>query len=445
MRRAADISALSSGVEKVVDLVQQDGTHPNDAMAKVAKELDYAPGYLKLACNAYNTGRQLSQWQSGSQVLDKLASFDTVDFDVVKDKLWPTTKEASSVLSGSNLNRTNSDIFDLPPIPTYAETRKKAYEYPEAEEAFQKLASSVTQAETPDHVQRRWAEKEAKVEIAKLEKQVRDLEVDKVANENEFNYYNHLIHQYFRQDPYSREPFPIVKKAAVRFCGKWAGELLDCVSLSNNPVDSGSVKVSAVKESSKIFGWVEKALSFAVKRANTEIKLAELKSKLSDLECKKKETDVLSVAGEKRSGIWAGMAGGSLSQALGYAGKSLRGSAKDITNKYEEAITDPHHLNDLRRIRAQTALMEILSDPDNPISGQPQSKVIREFNQIASVAPSILDKPALLEPVLRRRLVGMSEPFESQELLKLESSARSLAPDTISSTHSKENEGEKGN
>ena len=74
----SDEQRLLDGVKTAVDLVDNQSFSPNDAIQKVAEQLHYSPGFLKSACNAFNTGRQLAQWNSNESVLDKLFHWQTM-------------------------------------------------------------------------------------------------------------------------------------------------------------------------------------------------------------------------------------------------------------------------------------------------------------------------------------------------------------------------------
>ena len=66
----SDEQQLLDGVKQAVDLVDNQDMSPNDALQKVAKELGYSPGFVKAACNAFNNGRQLAQWDANDDVLE---------------------------------------------------------------------------------------------------------------------------------------------------------------------------------------------------------------------------------------------------------------------------------------------------------------------------------------------------------------------------------------
>ena len=107
----SDEQQLLDGVKMAVSLVDDQGLSPNAALQKVAEELHYSPGFLKAACNAFNTGRQLAQWNANDTVLDKLASFPLADYDAVHDKMWGKDQEKAAAVSlGSPMFMTYDDL-----------------------------------------------------------------------------------------------------------------------------------------------------------------------------------------------------------------------------------------------------------------------------------------------------------------------------------------------
>ena len=104
-------------------------------------------------------------------------------------------------------------------------------------------------------------------------------------------------------------------------------------------------------------------------------------------------------------------------------GRMLGNPVKDkdslIEDKWME-LEDPHHQNELRKIRAYTLLTQLMTDPDDPISGHDPDKVLQAYNELASASPRVADNLHTLRPALRRKLEGNQEPFEAKELLDIE-------------------------
>lgn len=98
-------------------------------------------------------------------------------------------------------------------------------------------------------------------------------------------------------------------------------------------------------------------------------------------------------------------------------------------------LEDPDHQNELRRIRAHTMLNQLLTDPDEPISGHDPDRVMKAYNEIAQATPRVAENIATLRPILRKHLEGHQEPFEVNEMLNTEKglmAAKSPTPTTSS-------------
>ena len=94
----------------------------------------------------------------------------------------------------------------------------------------------------------------------------------------------------------------------------------------------------------------------------------------------------------------------------------------------EDKLGDPSHENELRKIRAQVMLSEMMSDSENPISGHDPEEVLSAYNELAQLAPRIAEQPAAVQPLLAKRLAGNVEPFEVREIGDIEKSLASTSP-----------------
>src|ERR1019366_5993256 len=129
------------------------------------------------------------------------------------------------------------------------------------------------------------------------------------------------------------------------------------------------------------------------------------------------------------SGPAMGAMGAVMGRTLGQTPKTKDVLVEDAWMDFE----DPEHQNELRKIRAHAMLNQLLTDPDDPISGHDHDRVLRAYNEINQVAPRIAENIATLRPHLRRRLEGHQEPFEVKELADTEkglSQTKSPTPNT---------------
>jgi hypothetical protein len=121
---------------------------------------------------------------------------------------------------------------------------------------------------------------------------------------------------------------------------------------------------------------------------------------------------------------------GFVTTAMGNAaGTYLGGGPKTSQQLVEDEWLDlesPEHMNELRKIKAHAMLNSMLTDPDDPISGNDPDRVLAAYNEIAQAAPRAADNAAVLKPLLRKRLAGNVEPFEAKELVDIEKGLRDV-------------------
>lgn len=104
-------------------------------------------------------------------------------------------------------------------------------------------------------------------------------------------------------------------------------------------------------------------------------------------------------------------------------GRMMGNPVKDNTGLIEDKwmeLEDPHHANELRKIKAHALITQLMTDPEDPISGHDPDMVLSAFNELSSASPRVADNIHTLRPALRRKLQGNQEPFEAKELLDIE-------------------------
>jgi hypothetical protein len=82
-------------------------------------------------------------------------------------------------------------------------------------------------------------------------------------------------------------------------------------------------------------------------------------------------------------------------------------------------LMDPAHEAQLRNIRAESTLNELLAG-DDVISGYGDDDVIDAYNDIVQNAPAVADNRLALQALMRQRLQqGTSSPFEVEQLANI--------------------------
>jgi hypothetical protein len=93
---------MMTAVKKSSDFVEE-GMAPDDAVEKVAREMGFGPGRVRILAYAHNTGKQLAQMRESTGAIDKFAAFDIADPEKVISRMYPKealTKKAESVKTG---------------------------------------------------------------------------------------------------------------------------------------------------------------------------------------------------------------------------------------------------------------------------------------------------------------------------------------------------------
>ncbi len=427
----SDEQQLLDGVKKAVDLVDNRDFTPNDALQKVAEELNYSPGFVKAACNAFNNGRQLAQWNANDNVLDKLASFPLANYDEVHHAIWGKEQEKAASVSQF-----------MPKFASYEDQARQELLNMDLG-TFEKSAS----AEEPSQlVQDYEGELRVKLAFNKLDFESRQLEESrrlKVAAEDKLNLKVHLLESYFKKFAYDRLSLAQVENAAAVYYGKPGAALMSYVASRfpsekrasdhqstwsgfNQPVDRNAEPYTLIAECIKQ-AQVHNQMNYWLTEA--EEKLAEAKEKTASFtrpqsssksgsqpiltpslieEAGEKQANVLgekqaNVLGEKQANLLGGMAGGmglGLTRAIGDDSDAGR---EAVEGQIAE-LDDPSHLAELRKIRAKTALTQMMSDPESPISEYDPAEVMQAYNEIVQLSPRLADQPSALAPLLNRKL-----------------------------------------
>ena len=450
-----DEQLLLDGVKFAVDLVDNHGMSPDDALQKVAQKYDYSPGFLKAACNAFNTGRQLAQWQANQSVLDKLASFPLADFEKISSKIWKNVKEKTASVS-----------YTPPQFNSYEKQAKQDLLNMDLS-SFTKQAS-VSNQPTIDELANNKVKK-AYDHLDYYKRLADQARTEKTAAATKLDASLGALKLYFSKSAYDRLPFAQVEHAVAVYYGKvgsslmdhmaecfprekraadqpknWEGfyrgvdrnkapfNLIDAIikqaeeyqhSLSNLDIATGKVsRARSVVE--KLAADLEPAEG--VREAFNPSLIDESKNdSIPDAPALEDEM-VRQAQKQAFSGTASGMGLG-----FGLANSLGEHASKDKDRNIQKAIEkldSPEHVNELRKIKAQTLLTGLMSDPDNPLSRHDPEEVLSAYNQMVQLAPRLADQPAALGPLLNKRMAGNVEPFELLDTLKMEEAMRGTQP-----------------
>jgi hypothetical protein len=104
-------------------------------------------------------------------------------------------------------------------------------------------------------------------------------------------------------------------------------------------------------------------------------------------------------------------------------GMGSEGGKKDDNAKFRDQynrLSDPEHEATIKNIRAKSVLHDlIINDP--VISGHDPQDVAMAFNDIAELAPNLVDSPGMMQTVLRKRLEsGQLADFDVKQILEMD-------------------------
>jgi hypothetical protein len=406
---SADEQQLLDGVKQAVDLVDNQGMSPNAAMQKVARALNYSPGFLKAACNAFNTGRQLAQWNANDSVLDKLAGFPLADYDAIHNAMWGTAQEkVAQVL--------------------YTEPRFSSYDDLVRQESLDKDLATFTKtaAAEPVVAARQLPLKRAYDAVdynQRLQEEARrafQAEREKLAQHYQ------VLTDYFAKSAYDRLPFGQVAQAVNTYYGPVGAALIRSLAAQFPQEKQAAYQTTNACDRTKapypaIAATLQQVERY--KQAETALDLAT--NQLTEAQAAYDQLKTQVITKQASSAAFGGGFGLGLVNSI--AADALKDRDKKIENQINE-LESPDHINEMRKIRAQTLLTQLMSDPENPLSAYDPEEVLSEYNQMVQLSPRLADQPAAVGPLLNKRLTGNTEPFELGQMLDLENKMQSIQP-----------------
>ena len=417
---------LLDAVKQAVDLVETNGMSPTNAIVKIARDSGFGPGKIKLVCAAYNTGRQTAQREANTNILDKLAEFPLADAAEVTDAVYnsPTDKEKAAACRVS-------DEYNSPPtwlddqrrikvasmaIPSLLDKPLEPYKADPVEK-LHKAAGSVQRV------------KQAADEANRVAGKASDMLLSRVAE----------LTTYFRKQAAVRLPFSLVEKTAGCYFGTaQVKPLMDTVYVraklaafrEKRAEATDTVQATPLNLRAEPFSIINDCIKAAQDVNATRAAAAKAVALVSTTkeaafrpfsEAGVPSSEDVSLWGTKAADILGAPAVGAATGAI--MAKALGDPIDSKNELIEDAwmdLEDPHHQNELRKIKAQAMLTSLMTDPDDPISGYDPDQVLNAYNEISQMAPRTADQAGSLKPLLRRRLAGNTEPFEAKELTDIE-------------------------
>lgn len=434
---------LLGAIEKTAVLVNG-GMHPNDAIVKAAVADGIPPGHVNLMVQAYNTGRTTRQRQEGSSPLEKAAEFPLADASEVLSKMYP-----DKVKTAAQIQYDNAISLEYAVSPTGLLQRRHRKE-------MQKVARDIDwsrwsrgeYADEDGNVHEMTvhatdpgplpsdpavAMKRAYYEADRMQKEVGEARRKQAAAFDKMANTFGEITEYFRRPDAS--PIPVVQEQAMLLHGGKGRQLIDEVV----KVTPSLMKLSKHKKAQvsnyllepadgEIYGLISQFLDETddykkCKRAHDELltkhsrRTEEVLRPFVD-----RPISVLTELGysteKSAGGVMPTVIGASAIKNLFTGGGPDAG--KSQTNKALSELTDPAHEQELRNIRAQAMLQDIMMN-DPVIGGYDPTETLSAYNDIISMSPRNADQRMFVQPLLRKRLEqGSLDPFEVDQMLGME-------------------------
>lgn len=408
---------LLGAIEQVVNLVNV-GMAPTDAVMKVASESQFRPGEVRLIANAYNTGRTRKQHELGDDPTEKTAAFELADAAAALESLYPAEFKSAAVVSRET--SVSSEYFVSPGIilgrrKEAGQAKPLAFPPLPALEPYPSDPTFQIKQASGRRQRREHAVNEARLKMA-------------VAMDTMASRFSELV-TYFKTAAHM--PFPTVRQAAITLYGSLGERVMARVgafspyiqkeaaaevdySVDTPPLPLVGRLIEAVNEYHSCSQEHAKAAMVAASEAEQE-----RPPKPHDPSASILGFDKEAKPGNPFTGALVGSATGSMTKDM------LTGIAQKISPPDENAgiastmksLTDPQHESNLRNIRMQSMLQDLMTD-DPVISGYHPHEVMQAFNEIGELSPRAVDQKLLMQALLRKRLTqGHFDQFEVGDLL----------------------------
>jgi hypothetical protein len=421
---SAEEQRLLENVKRAVDLADNHNLSPDAALTKVAQEAKWTPGHLRAAVSAFNNGRQVAQWGANTNIFDKLAEFPLADYDAIKDAVWGKAAAEKQAAERRGID------------PEYAQPpgwRRDPYREMllgrSLKTGFEKTAADQAIGDPDPWVPVRRAYHAR----AAAQRTFEDARTKFSHDHDLLRVQVKLLEGYFRKSAMDRLAFPAFD-AGMRVYHGAAGKRLADILAAGLPrekraADADLYASRPLDRASPPFTYAAKAIALAqqiyydkqaMDKAYQGLEQAAeaLRPFASTPSPQQGERLSASLLGtEKAAGLGEIFMGGVGHQMLS---KQFGGKAKDDIQDMSLDLEDPEHENELRKIRQQVVLNNILSDPENPISGHDPEEVLQAFNDISKMTPRAAEQPLALQTELAKRLSGNMEPFEIKDMNEIE-------------------------
>jgi len=417
---------LLTAVEETANLVNA-GHSPNDAIVKVASQLQIPPGHINLVVTAYNNGRTAKQRQVGSDPLEKSAEFELADAGQILELLYPTAVKSAAEVQRAT---TVAAIYMRPP-PSML-TRGGMTKAANAKTVNWSMGEPVAAlphdpANAPNEFVRTRELQRGVDEARRLATQA----FDKVAAAAD------SLRDYFRTPGHAA--FSTFRDV-VTGCYGSQGDHAVAALVSLYPdlekrAAAGATSLATDSHPCRLIGeMIAEAARYAGCR-EYHIKLASEAAEEGNRVFRPfvpagPSPSVLAAPSlEKTAGQAAGFLAGmgipAAKDMIGNVVSTLVPPPEKLVQRDLAKLTDPEHESELRAIRAHATVNDLVTN-DPVISSYDPQEAIQAFNDVTQLAPRATDQRLLLQALMQKRLTQESlDPFELVQLCEMETKLRS--------------------
>jgi hypothetical protein len=440
-----DERRVLGALERAIGMTN-DGTHPTEAIQKVAEDERFNPPMVQRMVEAYNVSKMLNHLGhvKGAARADTfpIASSETILQNMYPEQPQTTAAKEAAVFVPAEINRPETVNFNkvaakFSDLLSASDFNKKAEVYgsdPELElkRTFAKRASlRKAEAEALSQVRRHY------FEIIGLAKQAG----------SQFRFVAH-------------RPFAEVEQDIVAAYGSMGKTAMDLIYGSTNLIEKRAdinenhraffnqndhpyrTVVAMIRESREFAKAAEVAAkaSIAVKEYEQATGCRQPMTKASfrneldsilggddsdDESFVKKSVEAMPAVPFVHQNVTDSM------KNVANIGMSMAGVKptpyEDVKEEVAREMADPVHETKLQGIRTQAILNDFISN-DPVLSTYDPADLTRAYNQVAELSPSVSQQPAVLRGVLRRMMQqeGVIEPFEAQQLVGVDRHLRGM-------------------
>ena len=377
-----DEQELLAAVREVAWHVSQ-GDAPTDAVVKVAEDRSLTREHALRVAEAFNVSATLTQYKEASGA-SRADDFPLADPEAVLAKLYPESvdspvKAAAATWTPGPEAYVETRDFMLGDIPTFSS--KTASSGMDPAVAFDTIAC--------DYRKEAAAFDRLKSGLGQCAEQLTEA-VDKLAS-----YFTALGTGDVSELPDDArelvvERIPGLRKEGYASIGAWKPALAALYARRSDYVKQAQLAADAEAGLEQLADMVVRRVQ-AVKRAEGGM-------------------------------LGAGAAGAVFNEMLAPADKAK------AMNKVDVEMSDPEFMGERKAMQAQVMLKDLV-EGDEVLRHAPQEEVVRAFNEIAQLAPTVATQPMLTRAYLRRIVESKGmDPFDIHQLVKTERDMRAPAP-----------------